>query len=232
MSNRLKPVLYLHQVMMRPPLIIFWSIVLAIQVILLVLMAVSSSEDSPSSLMLGGSGAVYVFMFITGLLTIKDTFPLALSMGATRKLYFLSTLYFYVLLALLQTVIMTLLTALEMFLDPLLEHVNLYHYRLLGTNNLLELFMFHLVLLLMITMFGNTLASWAYKFGRMFWFGFGAFAILFFTLFIIFEGFIPTYQWLASFPSYWSAIPYMLACLIVFSVLSWLPIRNVELRRI
>ena len=232
MSNRLKPVLYLHQVMMRPPLIIFWSIVLAIQVILLVLMAVSSSEDSPSSLMLGGSGAVYVFMFITGLLTIKDTFPLALSMGATRKLYFLSTLYFYLLLALLQTVIMTLLTALEMFLDPLLEHVNLYHYRLLGTNNLLELFMFHLVLLLMITMFGNTLASGHISSGACSGSGLERLPSCSLRYSSSFEGFIPTYQWLASFPSYWSAIPYMLACLIVFSVLSWLPIRNVELRRI
>ena len=231
MMNRLKPILYLHQVMMRPAIAIFWRIVLSIQVLLLVIMVVFSSSDTPLSMRLGGSGAIYVFMFITGILTFKDTFPLAVSMGATRKLYFLNTMFFFFILALFQTLMMTLLTAVEMFMDPLLKHVHLYHYRLFGIDNLLEMFAFNLFFTLLLTLFANMLASWAYKIGRSFWFGFGAFALLSLTLSIIFEGFIPIYQWLASFQSYWSTIPYMLVCIILFIGLSWLPVRDVELRK-
>lgn len=230
MMNRLQPHLLLQHIMMRQALVIFWSIVIAIHIVL-VGMLFFLNDGGDNTMMLGGTGAVYIFSFIAGILALKDTFPLALSMGSTRKHFFVGTQIYFILYAFLQAVLITVLGIFEGIVDSNLQNMTLYHYRLLGASNLLENFVFQFVFILFMIVIANLLASWAYKIGRIFWYAMGGIIIILFTLAIALGWIVPIFQWLASIPSYWHGTLYLLPVIIISMLLSWIPIRHAELKK-
>jgi|GEM_PF-5018890 len=232
MTNRLRPNLYLQFKLIRPSITIFWSIVISIQAALLILLITLHDTATDSSMVFGGTGALYVFSFILGMLTFKDAFPLALSMGATRRSYYLGTQLAYVLLSLFQAALVTILGIVEGIIERSVDvPLQLYHYRLIGASSYVESFVFQFVLVLFLTVMADLCAAWTYKIGRVFLFGIGAIMIIFVSLAVFFGWFSPVFEWLMTIDSYWEGILYILPAAIVCMLLSWLPIRRVELKK-
>lgn len=95
MIRQCRGILLFEVLDMRHSLVIFWSILVAC-------MAVSFgiSLSTGSSMIFSSGMAVYIFSSIAGFLTVKETYPFSVKMGATRRNYYVTTSLFLLLLSL------------------------------------------------------------------------------------------------------------------------------------
>lgn len=87
-----------------------WMILAANFVISFVL-ALALNEDE--TLNTGGLASVFIYMLVTGAITLKDTFPFALGLSIRRKDYFLGTVLMAGLVSLCTSLLLTALSVIE-----------------------------------------------------------------------------------------------------------------------
>ncbi|SFB16707.1 hypothetical protein SAMN04488072_108175 [Lentibacillus halodurans] len=131
MGRQIKGLLYFFGADIRHSLTIFWTILLGILVVSLAFTYFLSGIDDDDALFtLSLTGPMYVYCAILGFLTVKESVPFSIKMGATRKNLFVSVGIFFLALSfamsvaasILQELVMSLLNVsgidLFMFLHP------------------------------------------------------------------------------------------------------------------
>ncbi|WP_186576767.1 hypothetical protein [Aquibacillus kalidii] len=129
MSRQIKGLLYFFVTDLRYSFIIFWSILTAVNIVSLITSYLLLNVTD-SFMYLTNSIATYIYVGILGFITVKESLPFSLKMGATRKSYFLSIGTFFV--------------GLSFFLATL---ENIYHIVLTSVNKALGIdnfYLFHL----------------------------------------------------------------------------------------
>lgn len=108
MLTDIKGTLYYLIANVRYPFIVFWSILLSIFFIAIVLSTIGGSTH----VLFQASIPIYIFCLVLGMVTVKNTIPYLLKMSVTRKLIYLSVGIFFLLIAFIQAVLANLLTRL------------------------------------------------------------------------------------------------------------------------
>lgn len=110
MSKQLKGLLYFFITDIRNSLLIFWSILLSVIVIsVIVAYYLLSVEDG--NLSMGFPFAIYIYCAILGFITVKEVIPFSLKMGATRKKLFVAIGLFFLGIALAKSALASTLQA-------------------------------------------------------------------------------------------------------------------------
>ncbi|MFD1360726.1 hypothetical protein [Lentibacillus salinarum] len=117
MSRQIKGLLYFYGSDLRYSLMVFWMILLAILAVSLAFTYfLAGLNDGDTFFTFSLTGPMYVFCAIVGFLTVKDSMPFAIKMGATRKNLFVSTGIFFLILSFAMAIAATILQALVMAL--------------------------------------------------------------------------------------------------------------------
>ncbi|GAA0597918.1 hypothetical protein GCM10009001_12550 [Virgibacillus siamensis] len=103
MGNQIKGLLYFFVTDIRHSLTVFWTILLSILVVAFAFaIFLTSVEDGFMYFML--TAPIYVYCAILGFLTVKESVPFSIKMGATRKNLFISLGIFFFVLSLTMSV--------------------------------------------------------------------------------------------------------------------------------
>ncbi|WP_174615958.1 hypothetical protein [Virgibacillus ihumii] len=103
MGRQIKGLLYFFVTDIRHSLIVFWTILLSILVVSFAFaIFLTSVEDGFMYFML--TAPIYVYCAILGFLTVKESVPFSIKMGATRKNLFISLGIFFFALSLAMSV--------------------------------------------------------------------------------------------------------------------------------
>ncbi|HLR61430.1 MAG TPA: hypothetical protein VK097_03215 [Lentibacillus sp.] len=117
MGRQIKGLLYFYVSDLRYSLMIFWTIILAILVVSLAFtyfLAGLDNEDTFFTFSL--TGPIYVYCAILGFLTVKESLPFSIKMGATRKNIFVGTGIFFLVLSVVMALAATILQEIVMAL--------------------------------------------------------------------------------------------------------------------
>lgn len=101
MLQDMKGILYYLAVNIRYPFSIFWSILLAIFILSLIL----SSVADRSTVLFQASIPIYIFCLVIGMWTVKNTIPFLLKMSLTRKLIYISIGLYFLIIAIVQSLL-------------------------------------------------------------------------------------------------------------------------------
>ncbi|MBP1948117.1 hypothetical protein [Virgibacillus litoralis] len=99
MGRQLKGLLYFFITDIRYSLLIFWTILLSILVVSLAF-AYFLTDVENGMMILSLTGPMYVYCGILGFLTVKESIPFSIKMGATRKSVFVSLGIFFLAISL------------------------------------------------------------------------------------------------------------------------------------
>ncbi|MGP1910318.1 hypothetical protein ACTSEZ_19335 [Metabacillus sp. JX24] len=114
MIRQCRGILLFEVLDIRNSLVIFWSILVASMAL-----SFGIQFSTGGNLTVSSGMAVYIFSSIAGFLTVKETYPTSIKMGATRRNYYVTTSLFLLMLALFMaashTVMIIVLEALEGF---------------------------------------------------------------------------------------------------------------------
>ncbi|GAB4074164.1 hypothetical protein GCM10028778_16670 [Barrientosiimonas marina] len=115
MRRQIKGLLYFFGTDIRRSLAIFYTILLAILVISLVITYFLARVDNGDGMFtVSLTGPMYVYCAIFGFVSVKEFVPFSIKMGATRKNLFVSTGVFYLALSFLMAVAASILQELVM----------------------------------------------------------------------------------------------------------------------
>jgi hypothetical protein len=163
--NLIKPILKLHMIDSKFSYTIFWSILITVSIVAVLLVA----SMTKGSLYFGSNIAVYIYLMIHAKVALKETFPYALGMGSTRKHYYLGTILFYILFAVLTASIQNLFNITGEFLFRLinLESIHLTHLGLLDAlaGHGWLIFWFDVLMALFIITLSHFIACIDYRYG-------------------------------------------------------------------
>lgn len=123
MNKQIKGLLYFYVTDLKFSLKVFWSILLSIAAISLVITYfIRDVENGFFNLSL--TGPIYVYCAIVGFLMVKDSIPFSIKMGATRKNIYISLAIFFIGLSLFMSTIASLLQVMIHYLTDLLDMPN------------------------------------------------------------------------------------------------------------
>lgn len=128
MQKQIKGLLYFYVTDLKFSLKVFWSILLAIAVISLVISYfIRDIENGFFHLSL--TGPIYVYCAIVGFLMVKDSIPFSIKMGATRKNILMSLAIFFLGLSLFMSILASSLQVIINYITQLLDmpHFNFLH---------------------------------------------------------------------------------------------------------
>ncbi|GGK03609.1 hypothetical protein GCM10007063_27370 [Lentibacillus kapialis] len=114
MGRQIKGLLYFFSSDLRYSLMIFWTILFAILIVSLAFTYFLAGLDNGAFFTLSLTGPIYVYCAILGFLTVKDSVPFLIKMGATRKNIFVGTGVFFLMLSLFLSLAATVLQELVM----------------------------------------------------------------------------------------------------------------------
>lgn len=117
MNKQVKGLLYFLASDIRHSLLIFWSILLLVLVVSIsfgyFLLGVEDGEMA-----FGFPFAIYFYCLVLGFMTVKQSVPFAIKMGATRKNLYISLAIFFMGLALLKAIVAnTIQSLVQLFID-------------------------------------------------------------------------------------------------------------------
>ncbi|QKY68253.1 hypothetical protein [Lentibacillus sp. CBA3610] len=117
MGRQMKGLLYFYGSDLRYSLMIFWTILLAILAVSLAFAYfLEGLNDGDTFFTFSLTGPMYVFCAIVGFLSVKDSVPFAIKMGATRKNLFISLGIFFLILSMALALAATMLQELVLAL--------------------------------------------------------------------------------------------------------------------
>lgn len=128
----------------------------------------------------GGLLSIYIYMLITGIITLPQTFSFSLSLSARRSDYFLGTASTATLVSAAMAVLMLVLSVMERLLGGWGDRFHFFYLPYLSDGTLIERLGTDFVLMVHMYFFGFTISSLHRRFGRngMFVFSIVAFFLL------------------------------------------------------
>ena len=117
MGRQIKGSLYFFINNTRYSLFIFWTILMSILVVTLTISYFLKDVEN-GFMTLSLTSPIYVYCGILGFLTVKESIPFSIKMGATRKNLFLSLGIFFLGLSLAKAVFATVIQIIVDFINP------------------------------------------------------------------------------------------------------------------
>lgn len=106
MMQDIKGSLYFLIANVRYPLFVFWTILLSIFIVSLLLSVIGEGNY----VVFQASIPIYIFCLVLGMLTVKNTIPYLLKMSVTRKLIYISISIYFLIIAIVQALLANGLT--------------------------------------------------------------------------------------------------------------------------
>src|SRR5690554_5952307 len=108
MGRQMKGLLYFYFADIRHSLTVFWTILMSIVVVTLIITYFLSNIEG-GFMTLSITGPMYIFCGIVGFLAVKDFIPFSIKRGATRKNIYFSLAIFFLGLSLVKSVVGSIL---------------------------------------------------------------------------------------------------------------------------
>ncbi|GAA0371055.1 hypothetical protein [Bacillus horti] len=169
--QNIKGVMTLHWIDLRKSLVIFWSILILFTLVALLFTLTVGNR----SIMMSGNIAAYVYLGITGFISIREIFSYALGFGSTRKNYMIGTFYTFTILAFFMTILQSIYHHFGEWLfgffgvAPSVEErksifLSMYSF-VEGDTSFLLIFLLDFFLALLILIVGHFIGSLLFRFG-------------------------------------------------------------------
>lgn len=160
----------------------------------------------------GGLSSIYVFVFIIGLLTIKDTFPFALGFGIRRLDYVLGTLLMLIVISLVSAFLLCVLSLIESDVTAYWGvNVHFFHLPYLSAGSWPEQFWVYFAPFVHLYLLGFAIGSIYRRFGSTGMWIFGCLALLL----------IGSVSFLGTYLRWWSALLSWLSQFTAFELAIW-----------
>jgi hypothetical protein len=175
MSKRIKSMILLLWRLHQSGFIAFWLIFTGVYLLLL-LWGAFRQEVFPSegAMLIGGLGALFLYLFYIGFFTIRMSFAAAPEINANRDEYYLAVLFFYFILAGLVALIQTAAyELLEVGLAQSLNYIGeIYYFSFNGMNmhSFFEAFVIHFITALFVITVSHGIGTFYYHWGKLFLF--------------------------------------------------------------
>lgn len=179
--NRIKSHLKMHYINSKLSFIIFWSIMLAISIIGILVTLLVRSRGYDGIIITNNFIAVVVFGAISGLVAYNETLPYMLNMGITRKNFVLGFIAYNIALSIALSIIFVLLSLWERLAYILLGITSQQIGKMFIDFSIGDIFQkvcVYFAIILAVTAFFTLIGSIYYKKGIMFLFGIGALIML------------------------------------------------------
>ncbi|WP_047981077.1 hypothetical protein [Ornithinibacillus contaminans] len=166
MKRQVKGLLYFFATDIRHSVIVFWSILLFVLATVLTLSYfLFTSVDSKMTF--GFPFPMYVYCLILGFITVKQSVPFAIKMGATRKSLFVSLGIFFFIMAVAKSIIAnTLQEIVQVIMDKTnFDAFMFLHPAMLVENNWLNRVLFDSAIMFFLFMFMFVIGLIFYKYG-------------------------------------------------------------------
>jgi hypothetical protein len=160
--NRITQVVKLHLRNKWSWFVIPWLIVVANFLINLV---IAMSLNGDETINTGAIASIFVYTFIVGTITIKDTFPFALGLSIRRKDYFLGTALTALLVNCFSTIVLVVMSAIEEATNGWGVRLHLFKIEFMNDYSVISMIGIYLLLLLNLFFFGFALSSLHRRFG-------------------------------------------------------------------
>ncbi len=135
----MKPVLSVFKLHLRSAQTWFLGPWLVLMCSLCVNIFIGALLEGKTAIYTGGLSSIYVFIFIIGLVTLRDTFPFALGFGVRRLDYVLGTLLMLLVTSLVSASVICLLSLLESAVTAnWWVNVHFFHLPYLSDGSLVE----------------------------------------------------------------------------------------------
>jgi hypothetical protein len=168
--------------------------------------------EGKTAIYTGGLSSIYIFMFIMGLLTPRDTFPFALGFGARRSDYVLGTLLMLLVISLVSAFCLCLLSLIESSVTAYWGvNVHFFHLPYLSAGSLPEQFWVYFAPLVHLYLLGFAIGSIYRRFGSI---GMWIFCCLAFLL-------LGSVSLLWTYLRQWSKLLALLSQFTAFELASW-----------
>lgn len=179
--NRVSSQLKMHYVNSKKSFIIFWSIMLAISVLGILVSVYVRSRGYDGIIIKNNIIAVVIFAAVSGLVSYVETLPYLLNVGITRKSFVLGFIVYNTVLSVVLSAVFVLLTLLESLAYKLLGFTNLQMTLFFTTFSITEIlvtFLLYFAIILAITALFTLMGSIYYKKDGMFLLGLGTLILL------------------------------------------------------
>ncbi|MEN2768272.1 hypothetical protein [Ornithinibacillus xuwenensis] len=134
MKNQIKGLLYFFATDIRHSITIFWSILLFVLVVALTF-AYFLFQSTDSYMAFGFPFGIYFYCLILGFITVKQSIPFAIKMGATRKSLYVSLGIFFLFIAVAKAL---LANTLQQLVQVIIDKTNFDSFMFLHPAMLME----------------------------------------------------------------------------------------------
>jgi len=225
-----KPVRAVYRMYMvdgKTSFLIFWGILLAI-------FALSSGlvwYFSGGSVQFSGAPAVYIFAFVSGIVSVREPLYFSLGMGVRRKDIFAGSMLYYVSHAVASAVLLTVFARLELLLFSWRQlPINFFANQWLSGKPVPVEWLFHSGAILMLLVSGFFLASVYHRFGAMGLFGLTAISLLLGALLSLTGGFESLERLMGGLDPATAIAGSLLITIVIHSALSYLCLRTLSVK--
>lgn len=144
-----------------------WFVIpwLIIGVNFLISFIIALSLEADETINTGAITSIFVYTFILGIITIKDTFPFALGLSIRRKDYFFGTAVTALLVNCFATVVLVIMSVIEGVTDGWGVRLHLFKIEFLSDFSVISMMGIYLILLLNLFFFGFAMSSLHRRFG-------------------------------------------------------------------
>lgn len=112
----------------------------------------------------GGLGTIYIFMFVTALVTAVQLFPFSIGFSIRRMDFFIGTFIFILLISIFSSAALVVLSHVEVWSGSWGETVHFFHLPYLNDGSWLVQFVVNLILLMMFSMLGFGIGTFFLRF--------------------------------------------------------------------
>ncbi|MEW9700991.1 hypothetical protein [Paenibacillus sp. SI8] len=208
--NRIRSVVKMHLKDKSMWFITPWLVLAASFVINLFFAVMMNEVDSFHT---GGLASIFIYVLIVGIITLKETFPLATGLSVRRTDYFLGTVSAAALANFISALILVLLSFVEGATNGWGVHLNYFQLEFLKDASLIQVGAIYLIILLNQYFLGLAISSLHGRFGRNGLFAF--FAAIFLIgslgtyLMTYYQQWGPLFEWLIHhyMELFWWMIP-------------------------
>ena len=230
-KNRFLAVLRMHYLNFLTSMLWFWLILLAVFLLNLLFVIFFAPDNMNGPRMNFGSVmAVFLYMLISGFVTLKDSFGYTIGMSITRKEYYLATVLAFLAAAACNTLLTFLLHAAEKGINSLLQ-VNFYFFSSfyqLGHAALMLWIHFFIQVLLVTLSF--VYSCYHYKYGKTALFTTLAGFLLVMMLFSVLDLWRSLFHLLGMFDSFGQFTLWCVPLVILLYIIGWFAVRKMNIR--
>jgi hypothetical protein len=162
--NRVNQVVKLHLRNKNTWFVIPWSI-LGANFLINALIATTLSGDE--SINTGAIASIFVYAFVAGTLTLKETFPFAIGLSIRRKDYFFGTALSVLLVNIISGIALTVLSVIESATDGWNLNLHLFKIGFLSDLSYISILGINIILLIHCYFLGFVISSLHRRFGSV-----------------------------------------------------------------